>query len=381
VVRGLRAIGAVVLGAVVLAGCSSSTHSSSGHQAAGTSFTPCTGSIGTMLPYGGTSQLDAVQMNWARISLDSFNKAHGTSFSIEPENVDHDPAQAQAAARALAGDAGVVGVVGPTSSVATAAAGPILGAASLSYVSPSATQASLSDGSLRGFYRVVANDSVQGPAIARFVATTLTPHRVLIVSDPEAYSAALTTSITSSLAERHVAASTVTIPLDHPDPATVVSAMTPATDVVVLALLQPRDAQAVADRIVAEGRHPTFVATDSMFDLANFDVPGAYVSSFAPDLDTVAGGDRLVGLYRQIFGSLAPYGGPAYVAMQVVLTAALATCRDGVASRAGVTRAIGQVRLGSTILGQPVAFDAHGDLEGGRFYLYRIEAGDYVPQP
>ena len=117
-----------------------------------------------------------------------------------------------------------------------------------------------------------------------------------------------------------------------------------------------------------------------MFDLNTFDVPGAYVSTFAPDLSTVAGGNNLVRLYKEIFGDLAPYGGPSYVAMQVVLTAALDSCKDGMASRAGITRTIGNIHLDNTILGQSVAFDAHGDVKNGQFYIYRIEGGTFVPQ-
>ena len=365
-----------LLAAGLLSACSGTTEATS----TGITATPCAGAIGVMLPYTGTSQLDTVQMNWARVSLDNFNRVHGTSFSIVPQNVDHDAAVAAAGAETLAQNKKVVGVVGPSTSVAVAAAGPVLGAAGLAYVSPSATRAALTDGSLSGFYRVVANDSIQGPTVADFVASSLHPNNVLVVSDPEAYSQALTDSITSSLTSQGVKVSKITIPLDRPDPNAVLQAITSNTNVVVLALLQPTDGQTIANSIAVHGLHPAILATDSMFDLNTFDVPGAYVSTFAPDLSTVAGGNNLVRLYKEIFGDLAPYGGPSYVAMQVVLTAALDSCKGGVATRAGVSSTIGNIHLENTILGQSVAFDAHGDVKNGKFYIYRIEGGNFVPQ-
>jgi branched-chain amino acid transport system substrate-binding protein len=263
--------------------------------------------------------------------------------------------------------------------VATLAVGPILDSANLTYVSPSATLASLTDGSLKHFFRVVANDSVQGPDIANFIASDLSPRRVLVVGDSGAYSAALSKAITSVLAEKGVEVSRSSVDLKKPDPNAVLKAMTPDTNVVVLTGDSPV-AQSVADAIAAEEFHPVIVATDNMFDLDKFDVPGAYVFSFSPSVENVDGGERLLQTYRAIFGDLEPYGGPAYVAMQVILTAALDSCDNHEATRAGVTRGIRQVVLPSTILGYPVAFDSRGDLTGGRFFRYRIEGGRFVAQ-
>lgn len=380
-VKALRLAMALAAIVTVSPGCSSRVDTvDAGHGGADrAAAVGCSGKIGAMLPYGGASGIDTFQMNWARVALDTFNREHGSEFSLEPKDVDVDPAQAVAAARELARDPSVIGVVGPRSSVATLAVGPILDSANLTYVSPSATLASLTDGSLKHFFRVVANDSVQGPDIANFIASDLSPRRVLVVGDSGAYSAALSKAITSVLAEKGVEVSRSSVDLKKPDPNAVLKAMTPDTNVVVLTGDSPV-AQSVADAIAAEEFHPVIVATDNMFDLDKFDVPGAYVFSFSPSVENVDGGERLLQTYRAIFGDLEPYGGPAYVAMQVILTAALDSCDNHEATRAGVTRGIRQVVLPSTILGYPVAFDSRGDLTGGRFFRYRIEGGRFVAQ-
>lgn len=378
-VRRLATAGTLVLAAGLLASCSATAHASlsTDHTAASK---PCAGAIGVMLPYGGASERDSVQTNWARVALDEFNNAHGTSFTIVPENVDTSSAEATAGATKLAGDKRVVGVVGPATSVAVDAAGPILDAAGLTFVSPSATRATLTDGRFSHFFRVVPNDSVQGPSVAKFVSSKLSPTNVLVVSDPESYSQDLTASIASHLKKDHVAVDNVTIDLENPNPDDVVAAMTPQTDVVILDLLQPEAAKSVADAIEAQGLNPAIVATDSMFSLTTFNVPGAFVSSFAPDFSAVSGNGQLERVYRSIFGDLAPFGGPSYVAMDVVLSAALRSCVDGVATRPGVAREIAKTDLERTILGEPLSFDAHGDVVNGRFFMFRIEGERFVEQ-
>jgi hypothetical protein len=63
--------------------------------------------------------------------------------------------------------------------------------------------------------------------------------------------------------------------------------------------------------------------------------------------------------------------------MQTVATAALDSCRNGQATRHRVAKALPRVRISSTLLGNPVSFDAHHELIGGRYWMYRIEGGSY----
>ena len=79
----------------------------------------------------------------------------------------------------------------------------------------------------------------------------------------------------------------------------------------------------------------------------------------------------------EIFGDLAPFAATAYVAMQAAATAALDSCRDGQATRAGVANALPKTAIKTTVLGSPVAFDEHHELIGSRYWMYRIEGGTY----
>ena len=100
---------------------------------------------------------------------------------------------------ALLRDVAVVGVVGPASSAVTEIAGPVFDQAGLTYVSPSATAVSLTDGHLKHFFRVVANNNSQAQAIIRLVRSSLHPKTVLAVDDREVYSTNLTKIISDGL--------------------------------------------------------------------------------------------------------------------------------------------------------------------------------------
>ena len=141
--------------------------------------------------------------------------------------------------------------------------------------------------------------------------------------------------------------------------------------------VNPHDAQRLVDQIHAAGKDPTIVGGDTMFSLNDFNVPGAYVPTYAPDVSKMADGAATVRLYSEIFGDLAPFAATAYVAMQTVATAALDSCRNGQATRDGVAKALPDVRDFVHAPREPVSFDAHHELIDSRYWMYRIEGGNY----
>jgi len=84
-------------------------------------------------------------------------------------------------------------------------------------------------------------------------------------------------------------------------------------------------------------------------------------------------GANIIRLYEAIFGDFSTFGGPAFTAMEVVATAALQTCSNGRATRAGVWKAVPDVEINDSLLGQRVSFDKNHELEGGRFFMYQVE--------
>ncbi len=105
-----------------------------------------------------------------------------------------------AAADTIVGDPRVVAVVGPSCSVAVAEAVPILSAAGLAVIAPSATAPSLTsdlDGTAGanhhpGFFRVASNDLYEGRAAARFAFEELGLRKVAAIDDGDPYTSGLT---------------------------------------------------------------------------------------------------------------------------------------------------------------------------------------------
>jgi branched-chain amino acid transport system substrate-binding protein len=337
----------------------------------------CTGKIGVIAPFTGTDESDGIQMNWARVSLDNFNREHGTDFQIEPMDSTQGVPQVKAAARALAADNEVVGVVGPHTSDFVAAAGPILDAAKLVYVSPSATNVALADGRLKGFYRVVANDSVQAPTIGRVALDDLKGKKVAILDNPDPYSTGLADGVEAYVKKAGVPVARQEISIAAKDYTDVINRIPADTDVVVLSLTSPDAGQRIVQQMKKKGRDPAFIGGDALFVLDRFNPVGAYVVSFTPDLRKSEAGGAVVRLYKAVFGSLATFGGPAFGAMQAVATAALHTCKDGRASRDGVWDALPATKIKDSVLGQDIKFTKDHELKGGRFYVYRIGPDDY----
>lgn len=370
-----------IAAALVLAACGSGAGEPDAGEAASApvaaSAASCGGRIAVMAPYGGLAEIDSVQMNWARVALDAFNAEHGTGFEILPANVEFQVDAGVREAQRLAADPSVLAVVGPQTSGVAEVIGPILDANGLAYVSPSATRTSLTDGSLRGFFRVVANDSRQGPAVAGFVADELQPSTVLVVTNPDPYSIGLADDVERVLRERGVPSERVEVPLEADDYAEAIAAIDERVNVVILPMLLAPEAKRFVEQMRDAGRDPKVVGTDSLF-VSAFDVPGAYVSSFAPDLSNDEQGAELAAVYESIFGSFDAFGGPAYVAMEVVATAALQSClEDGQPTREGVLAALPGVRLEDTILGTPIAFDAKHDVVDGRIRIYEVQSEGY----
>lgn len=332
----------------------------------------CDGTIAVMLPYGRFGATDSVQMNWARVSIDKFNRDHDTMFTFEPSNVDFDPVVGATEARRIVVNPNVIGVVGPKTSVVTKAAGPIFDAAGLAYVSPSATNATLTDGSLKYFYRVVASDALQGPRIAEFIGRRLKPKTVLVVEDDEAYSAGLADRIIEKLNAQGIPNQRVRVTLGQKSYKDVIARVTGSVNVIAMPLLLPTDGKRLATELRAAGKYPTLIGGDSLF-VGAFSVPGAYVSTYAPDASAQPQGREIMYLYQSIFGTFESYGGPAYVAMEVVLTAALTACHaNGDVSRNQVTKALPTVRLDDTILGTPVSFDHRHELNDAVVHIYQV---------
>ena len=137
-----------------------------------------------------------------------WNKTHPIKINIVQGDTQLTPSLASTVSQSFASNSSIVGVIGPAGSQEVSAAAPILKKAGLAFVSGSATNPALTNGSLKGyFFRVVPNDSVQGPTDADYMMKHLgvtKGSKVMIVDDQESYSTGLAGIVKSALTKAGV---------------------------------------------------------------------------------------------------------------------------------------------------------------------------------
>jgi ABC-type branched-subunit amino acid transport system substrate-binding protein len=106
------------------------------------------------------------------------------------------------------------------------------------------------------------------------------------------------------------------------------------------------------------------------------------VSSFGPDINYIPADKAIAAQAKAKFPKYGTFGPPVYAATHVMDEAIATACKSGTPSRSSVLAAVKATNEPTSILGQPIKFDSHGDLVGGKFFLFKINSkGKYVLIP
>ena len=172
---------------------------------------------------GGAAQLGLNMKFSVQLAINQFNSNPNRPFNLAFTSADDqgDPTLAPTAAQALATDPQLVAVVGPAFSGATIASIPIYGPYNIPMVSPSATRVSITIGAdgqpaynaqYHNFFRVVANDGVQGPANADYVVKKLKLKKLTVIDDASTYGAGLASAFAAQARKDGATVKTLTEP-------------------------------------------------------------------------------------------------------------------------------------------------------------------------
>ncbi|HEY2553012.1 MAG TPA: branched-chain amino acid ABC transporter substrate-binding protein [Streptosporangiaceae bacterium] len=373
---------AVALSALAVAGCGSSGGGGGGGNASGggTSTKSCVAQIGIEAPItGAVAVLGTEQLHFAQLALSMDNQANGTKITLVQGDTQLKPAQATTVTQQLTSNNKIVAVVGPAGSQEVQAVGPLMARAGLPFISGSATAAALTTGSYPTFFRVVSKDSVQGPQDANYIVKTLHPKSLMIVDDQESYSTGLVAAMTPVFKQAGITVDHESVPQTQTDFSSLVAKVTPSTSVVVLPWQVAANAQQFGRDLAQQHKKALIFGTDGLFSPGTFSINGSYVSSFGPDITAIPADQAIAQAAKQKYGSFGTFGPPVFAATHVIDEAISSVCKAGqTPSRANVLAAIKKTSEPSSILGQPISFDSHGDLVNGKFFLFKINAkGDY----
>lgn len=369
-------IAATALGALAVAGCGSSGGGGGSGSSAGTATKACIAAVGIEGPFTGpASPVGLEQLHFGQLAMAMDNAANGTKITLVQGDTQLNPAQATTVTQQFTSNSSIVGVVGPAGSQEVAAVGPLMARAGLGFISGSATNSALTEGKYPTFFRVVSKDSVQGPQDANYIVNTLHPKAIMIVDDQEVYSTGLVSAMLPVFQAAGIKVDHESVSQKVTDFSSLVAKVTPATSVVVLPWQLAANAQQFGRDLAQQHKNAVIFGTDGLFSPGTFTINGSYVSSFGPDITGIPADASLAATAKAKYGTFGTFGPPIFAATHVIDDAIASVCKAGqTPSRSNVLAAIKATKEPSSILGQPISFDTHGDLVNGKFFLFKINA-------
>jgi branched-chain amino acid transport system substrate-binding protein len=342
--------------------------------------------IAVVTPYTGPAAfLGGDQGSWATLAAKTLGPKMGLKVQIVPADSTLDPAVAATAVQKVIADGQVIGTVGPATSGAAAGTSPAYFDAKLAAVSPSATNAALTKSvggkpktATPAFFRIVADDSVQGTRDAQYMVNTLKAKKVAVFDAQEPYSQGLADTVETYLKSKGVSVQRFSVTNNTTDFSSFIAKIDKDTDVAFTPFQVAANAQSIAVGLREQGKQAVVFGTDGTIDPA-FKFPGSYVSNFAPDINLVPGKKALVAAWKKANPgrTFSSFGPPAYGATQVIMQAAKQACikNKGTITRQDVLRNIKSVKIDDWILGGGFAFSKKtNDPLNGSFWLFQIQS-------
>ncbi|GAA5514386.1 leu/Ile/Val-binding protein homolog 3 [Deinococcus carri] len=343
--------------------------------------------VATISPLSGSSSNLGLQIkNGTQLAInemkDEFAKL-GMTLQLVAYDDQADPATGTAAARRVAADRSILGVVGTLNSGVAIPASAVLAPSHVVMVSPSNTNEKVTDRGLKNMNRVCARDDAQGPAGGNFVTNTLKAKRVYVLNDKTPYGQGL-----SDQAEKEMKDNGATIvqsegvaaeERDFTAIITKIQALKP--DAIYFGGLygqvgpfvkQLRDKGIQTPVIGGDGYD-----SDDLVKLAGTGATNIYFTTVAPPVDAVPAAKLLAGNYQKTFGSnIQGYGVMSYDAARVVLLGILNAAKANGNKVPSRTQVETSVRNGSyNLLTGPVKFDKNGDRMAAKMYVIAVKDG------
>ncbi len=333
------------------------------------------------------------QLSWAKLAAKQEGPKLGLKVNIVGVDTQLDPAVAATAAQKVIATGSYVVVIGPATSGGAAATSKAFLDAKIAHISPSATNAALTKSvggkaptATAAFYRVVADDSVQGTLDAQYMAVTLKAKKVVIIDAQEPYSVGLSDIVGAYLKKAGVAVQRESVTNNTTDFSAIANRIPKDTDVVFTPWQVASNAQVLGVTLREGGKSAVVFGTDGTDDPGSFKLAGSYVSNFGPDISADPAGKAYVDAWNKDNPgkTFSAFGPPAYLAAQVAMQAIKTACKKGqntFATRDAVFSLVRNVRVAKPIYGSAFRFSSktHDPLNGS-FWLFQIQAGGVYKQ-
>jgi branched-chain amino acid transport system substrate-binding protein len=365
----IRSLAALAAAGLALTACGSSSSSSS---AAG-GGSDCT--AGQKIAFlgattGPNGALGQNMVGGIKLALDEYNKAHSDcKVGFEAFDSQGDPVKATPLATKIVQDTSIIGLVGPGFSGESLATGKTFAAAGLPSISPSATNATITQQGWTTWHRVIGNDSIQGAADVKYMEDTANAKKIYLVHDDQDYSVGLAGFVKTALGSAMAGEDAVQQNQTDFGP-TVTKVTSSSPDAVFYAGYYP-EGGLLCKQLRQAGFKGLFMSGDGSEDPAFVSTAGAQAAEgailSAPAAPAPADFNAK---YKTVNGKDAGlYSTQSYDATNIFL----AGVEAGDTSHADMNTFIGSYT--KTGVSGPIKFDDKGDISAQTIYAYKVSGG------
>jgi branched-chain amino acid transport system substrate-binding protein len=294
-----------------------------------------------------------------------------------------DPATGTAAARKIASDRQILGVVGTMNSGVAIPASQALKASHVTMVSPAVTANEVTDRGLANMNRIVARNDAQGPAGAKFMMDKLGAKSVYILNDKTSYGEGLAAEVEQTLRaggakvivnegteEKSDFSSIIAkIKLQKPDAVYFGGIYTQ----IGIFIRQLRDAGIDIPVVGGDGLDSTELAT-----IAAKGADNIYYTTIVAPLESLPAAKSFTANYRKAFKTVpAGYAAFAYDSANVIAQGILDAARANGGKLPTRTQVETAIRKGTFkgLLSGDVTFNSVGDRNSVTLYIMKVQAG------
>ena len=302
------------------------------------------------------------------VAIKKHNDANkGCQVTVKEFDTEGAPEKATQVAPSIIGDASVIGLLGPAFSGESNAVDSQFNEAGLAALTASATNPTLSQNGWKTFFRGLANDAIQGPALAAYVKDVMKAKNVCLIKDDSDYGKGFAAELKSGLGDV-VKCEADTKTKDKEFSAIVTKVKEAKPDVVVYAGYYA-EAAPLAQQLKEGGVDATFVSGDGTNDPAFVD--GAGSSSKGAILSCPCGPapDAFATEYKKVSGGAAPgvYSVEGYDLATIMLKA----IDSGVKDRAGMVDFV--KKYDADGLARHYKWSDTGELEENNIWIYEVK--------
>lgn len=277
------------------------------------------------------------------------------------------PEKATQVAPSIIGDASIIGLLGPAFSGETNAVGGQFAEAGLPALSASATNPTLSQNGWKTFFRGLANDAVQGPALAAYVKDEMKPEKVCLIKDDSDYGKGFAEELKAGLGDL-VTCEADTKTKDKEFSAIVTQVKDADVDAVIYAGYYA-EAAPLAQQLKEGGVDATFVSGDGVNDPAFVDGAGSASEGAILSCPCGPAPEEFAADYEEVSGGTAPgvYSTEGYDLATIMLKA----IDSGVTTREAMLEFV--TNYEGDGLARHYKWDDTGELEENNIWVYEVK--------